>query len=119
MPAIKITTSAPVIIGNSVIRGRGSLIQGLRSRLTVRNTRGVGIYPNVAGLSPGRFASLEKVYDVRMENNLLEGTGGICIRQYRGDAARGETITVRRNVVKNIDGRQSDGNGGYSDKAFN
>ncbi|MFB9993298.1 NPCBM/NEW2 domain-containing protein [Deinococcus oregonensis] len=119
LPAVRIRTSEPVIIENSSIRGRGTLIQGFHTRLTVRNTRGISLNPEFAGRSPGRFVNLEEVYDVHLENNLLEGTGGIYIRQYRGDTAQGETIKVLRNLVKNIDGRQSDGNGGYSDKAFN
>ncbi|THF67626.1 glycosyl hydrolase [Deinococcus sp. Arct2-2] len=118
VPAVRIRTSEPVVIENSRIRGRGTLIQGMQTRLTVRNTHGVSLNPLVAGRSPGRFANLEEVYDVHMENNLLEGTGGIYIRQYRGEASRGETISVLRNVVKNVDGRQSDGTGGYSDNAF-
>jgi hypothetical protein len=119
VPAVRIRTSEPVVIENSTVRGRGTLIQGLQNRLTVRNTRGISLNPEVEGRSPGRFANLEEVYGAQFENNLLEGTGGIYIRQYRGDAARGETIRVLRNVVKNIDGRQSNGNGGYSDNAFN
>jgi hypothetical protein len=119
IPAVRIRTSEPVVIENSLIRGRGTLIQGFHTRLTVRNTRGTSLNPELAGRSPGRFANLEEVYDVHLENNLLEGTGGIYIRQYLGNAAQGETITVLRNMVKNIDGRQSNGNGGYSDKAFN
>ncbi|WP_245556458.1 NPCBM/NEW2 domain-containing protein [Deinococcus aquatilis] len=119
VPAVRIRTSEPVVIENSLIRGRGTLIQGFHTRLTVRNTRGTSLNPEFAGRSPGRFANLEEVYDVHLENNLLEGTGGIYVRHYLGNAALGETITVVKNVVKNIDGRQSNGNGGYSDKAFN
>ncbi|MEF2278507.1 NPCBM/NEW2 domain-containing protein [Deinococcus sp. YIM 134068] len=119
VPAVSIRTSEPVVIENSRLRGRGNLIEGFHTRVTIRNNHGHGLNPEVAGRSPGRFINLEEVYDVRVENNVFEGTSGIYFRQYRGDAGRGETIKVLRNVARNVDGRKSDGQGGYSTSAFN
>lgn len=119
VPAVSIRTSEPVIIENSNLRGRGNLIEGFHNRVTIRNNHGYGLNPEVVGRSPGRFINLEEVYDARVENNVLESTSGLYFRQYKGDAGRGETIKVLRNVAQNIDGRKSDGQGGFSTSDFN
>jgi hypothetical protein len=114
---VTIRTSEPVTLVNSRLRGRGDLIQTAvgNTRLTVRNCYGYGLNPNVAGKAPGRFLRAEYFRSIKVENNYLEGTGGIYLLNYRGDTAAGDTVKVLNNRAHNIDGRKSDGHGGWLD----
>jgi hypothetical protein len=114
-PAVTIRTSEPVTLVNSRLRGRGDLIQtaAANARLTVRNCYGYGLNPDVAGKAPGRFLRAEYFRSIKVENNYLEGTGGIYLLNYRGDTAAGDTVKVLNNWAHNIDGRKTDGNGGW------
>ena len=112
--AVLIQTSEPVIIENANIRSRGNLISGFKNRLTVRNTRGYALNPNVAGKAAGRAVNAEEVMSLRVENSYFEGTTGIYARAFLGNAAGGDTIKILRNRFRNTDGRLSDGAGGYT-----
>jgi hypothetical protein len=56
----------------------------------------------------------ESFESVVIENNDLEGTGGIYLLTYAGNASSAITLKVIGNRAHNIDGRRSDGNGGYT-----
>ncbi|MDV6373253.1 NPCBM/NEW2 domain-containing protein [Deinococcus arenicola] len=114
VPAVFVHTSEPVVIEGSNIRGTGHLIRGWGMNLTVRNSNGYGMNPNIYGRAAGRFIVAEELNSLRVENNYLEGTTGIYTNEFYGKDAS-QTIKVLRNRVKNIDGRQSNGNGGYLD----
>lgn len=115
VPAVQIRTSEPVIIVNSNIRSKGTLIDayGFAANITVRNTHGYGLNPNVRGQHTGRFLNVDGFVNVDVENNYLEGTAGIYLYGYQGDFSNSQTVKVLANQAKNIDGRASDGNGGY------
>lgn len=115
VPAVRIRTSEPVIIENSTIRSRGTLIDahGFAANITIRNTRGYGMNPNVRSEHAGRFLDVDGFANIDIENNYMEGTAGIYLYGYRGDFSKSQTVKVLRNQAKNIDGRASDGNGGY------
>jgi hypothetical protein len=107
-----------VIIEDLTLRGSGHLIQShyQRANVTIRNVRAYGENPNVAGKSAGRFANLEGAQNVVIENCYLENTAGIYLLDFKGgNGGNGDanTIKIRRNRAKNIDGRKSDGKGGY------
>jgi hypothetical protein len=112
---VSINTAEPVVIENMTLRGGGHLITShyKRADVTIRNVRGQGVNPNVAGKCAGRFASLEGFANVVIENCSLEGTSGIYLLDYAGDRTSSQTVKIRRNRAKNIDGRRSDGKGGY------
>src|SRR5882724_5719723 len=71
VPVIIVNTTEPVVIENSVLSGRGTLIQtGVdHTRISVRNVHGTGLNPNVAGKSEGRFFSGESFDSIVIENN--------------------------------------------------
>src|SRR5262249_6130122 len=102
-------------ITNSNIRSRSTLIETTvdNAHLTVRNSSGYGLNPDLAGKVPGRFLDAENFSSIDVENNYLEGTSGIYLLNYRGNLAAGDTVKILRNLVHNIDGRESDGNGGF------
>lgn len=115
--AVTIRTIEPVVIQGATIRGRGHLIRTAigHARLTVRDTAGYGLNPDVAGRAPGRFLSAEGFDGVALKNNYLEGTSGIYLLDYDGDRSPADTVRVVGNRALNIDGRKSDGRGGFLD----
>jgi hypothetical protein len=119
---VTILTAQPVVIQNSNIRGKGTLIQSYvdgAAKLTIRNNRAYGLNPGVKGRQVGRFLDVEGFGNVRVENNYMEGTAGIYLYDYRGNRTASQTVKVLRNVALNIDGRASDGNGGWLKKKAN
>lgn len=117
--AVTIETDQPVIISNSTIRSRGDLIESEfhGADITIVNTRGYGMNPNVRGNVAGRFLEAEFFSRVTVKNNYLRGTSGILLYDFEGDPAEEESIRIVKNRARNIDGRKSDGDGGYL--AFN
>ncbi|WP_156039147.1 hypothetical protein [Deinococcus marmoris] len=118
VPAVSVQTSEPVVIENSVLRGRGNLIRGEGASLTVRNSTGYGLNPLTGGSYPGRFLSLEKVLNLVVENNDVLGTSGIYVHLFRGNPAAGQTIRIVRNRVRNVDGRYVDQVGKFTGKRY-
>lgn len=114
-PAILIMTDEPVVIENSNIMARGELIASYVSGadITIRNTVGTGLNSMVAGTTTGRFLHAEGFKRVVIENNEMNGTAGIYLADYSGNGTASESIRVVGNIAKNIDGRQSNGAGGY------
>lgn len=114
-PAVIIATTDPVIITNSSIRSRGPLIQTWVSHtnLTVQSTDGTALNPNVAGQSPGRFLDDDHFDNIVVQNCTLNGTSGIVLDTYAGDGSSNDTIKILNNTATNIDGRHSDGAGGF------
>ncbi|QCR22818.1 PA14 domain-containing protein [Pontibacter sp. SGAir0037] len=114
VPAVEIRTSEPVIITNSNIRGAGYLIKswGYAANITVRNTKGYGGTPTAykGYIKTRRFLTVNNFKNVVVENCYLEGTSGIYIgTRYEGNGSTSETIKIRFNKVKNIDGRVFNG----------
>ncbi len=110
VPAVEIRTSQPVIIEHSNIRGAGYLIKswGYSTNLTVRHTSGYGITPTPYRdyKKPRRFLTIDNFQNVVVENCYMESTAGIYIgTRYEGDGTPSETIRIRYNIAKNIDGR--------------
>ncbi len=111
-PAVRIRTSQPVTIENATIRSKGHLIHaepGYNANVTVRNVVGYGLNPNVVGRTPGRFLVADTYAFVRVENSYMESTSGIWLHRSRP----GATVKILRNRAKNIDGRRSNGRGGW------
>ncbi|MEO6437045.1 MAG: glycosyl hydrolase, partial [Tepidisphaeraceae bacterium] len=117
--SISIDTREPVVIENATLRGGGHLITShyQHANVTIRNVRGFGENPDVAGRSIGRFASLEGFDNVIIENCHLEATAGIYLLDYAGDRTKANAVRIISNRARNIDGRRSDGNGGYQTDA--
>jgi hypothetical protein len=113
IPAVTVATTAPVTIVNSRLRGPGALISTSvgGSTLTVGNCKGYGENPNVSGTCAGRFIYDYNPVRITATNNYAEGTSGIlCSGNYKGS----QSSNISNNYFFNIDGRCSDGAGGYS-----
>ena len=110
--AVTISTTAPVIIDNSNIQSKGDLIAtGVSGvNLTVENTNGYGLNPNVAGDSPGRFLDAYDFASIVVEHDYLQSTAGIELDTHKGSSG---TVKILDNKALNIDGRISNGAGGW------
>ncbi|GAA4432513.1 hypothetical protein GCM10023188_21100 [Pontibacter saemangeumensis] len=109
--AVEVTTSEPVIIENSNIRGAGRMIRSAghgAANITVRNTNAYGLAP-----TPWHdykrtryFVAVDEFTNIVVENCYIEGAAGINLGgRYLGNGTTSQTIRIRYNKVKNIDGR--------------
>jgi len=116
-PVVSIRTTEPVVIQNATIRGKGHLIQStvVGANVTVRKTTGIGVNPNVYGVAPGRFLDVEGAKNVVVQENYLENTAGIFVLGYDGNYTTAQTVRITHNRARNIDGRKSNGVGGWLD----
>lgn len=120
IPAVKISTSQPVTIVNSNIlaAGRG-ITQGAQNvNLTVRHSVLLGRHPGVADAWPGRNVSLENARNFVFEHNHVQAGGGVYLLKFTGNGTASETIKIRYNVFRNIEGRRSLAGGLWSTTSF-
>ncbi|GAB3237693.1 hypothetical protein GCM10027346_29560 [Hymenobacter seoulensis] len=110
---IRIATTEPVVLDGCELRGPGRLIDARAgsASLTVRNCRGFGTQPNLDNRARGRFLEMNDGISLLAENNYLEHTAGILVYRWSGNGTPDQTITVRYNEAKNIDGRYRNGGG--------
>ncbi|MFT4309895.1 MAG: hypothetical protein ACMXYL_05410 [Candidatus Woesearchaeota archaeon] len=113
IPAVTIRTDEPVIIENSHTKSISAphikSDVGYTANLIIRNVTAIGISPNTSGQYPGRFIHLDTYTSLEVSNSYLEQTSGIYLHQ----STDGGIVNITRNIAKNIDGRRSDGRGGY------
>ena len=116
-PAVTVRTAEPVVIERATIRSRGTLIAVVAEHadVTVRDTVGTGENPGFAGRAAGRFLSAGSFSRVVVEHCQLDHTAGIYLLSHAGPAAG--AVRVVANRATDIDGRLSDGHGGWL--AFN
>ena len=115
-PAVTVATTAPVIIENSHIRSVGGLIKTsvAGSNLTVRNSVGVALNAAAKGQPNGIFLEVSSPVRLDVENNYIENAqGGVIVHGYTGNRDGEQTIVIRSNRARNLNGLLSDGNGGY------
>ena len=113
VPCVRIETTEPVTLRGCVLTGAGDLIRATNggATLTVVNCRGYGLPPSKDQTRPGRFLEINSARSLQVEHNYFENTAGISIYQWSGNGTPQQTLTVRYNSAKNIDGRYRDGGG--------
>ncbi|WP_295823117.1 hypothetical protein [uncultured Deinococcus sp.] len=118
VPSVLVKTAEPVVIENCRVRGAGILIKApwVGVQLTVRGCIAQGLNPNDPARTPGRFLSAEGFQSVVVERTTIEGTGGIYLNAWNGKGT--QPVVVRANVARNLEGRYSDGQGGYSERFY-
>ena len=116
IPAVEIRTSEPVIIDNSLVTSRGTLINiyNYAANVVVQHTAGYGLNPDGAGQYVGRFMDVDGWVSIMAQNNYLQSTAGIYLADYTGDGSADQTVKILRNEALNIDGRASNGKGGWA-----
>ena len=116
-PCVRIATNDPVILDGCTLSGAGNLIEaGEGADLTVRNCTGQGLAPTVNNQAPGRFLDTYRAKNLTVEHNAFTQTSGIVVNRWSGSGQAGQTLTVRYNRVRNIDGRWL--NGGSTRSSF-
>ncbi|WP_426491039.1 hypothetical protein [Hymenobacter sp. 102] len=110
---IRIATTEPVVLENCELRGPGLLIDAREggAHLTIRNCRGIGELPTTDNQASGRFLELNEGVRLLAEDNYLEHTSGLLVYRWQGDGSATQTITIRGNRARNIDGRYRNGGG--------
>lgn len=119
--AVTIDTSAAVTISRSSVRGVGDLIDAFDwdpskiHDVTVRDTRGMGLTPPVAGVPRGRFLHVSRPVKVIAEYNQIENVMvGIATSGYAGSPNANYPIKIRHNQGRNMDGRFTLEGGGWN-----
>jgi hypothetical protein len=103
---IRVATTEPVILDGCTLTGAGNLIEaGEGANLVVRNCRGQGRVPTVDQQAPGRFLDVYRPRRLVVEHNLFTQTSGIVVNRWSTANQPGQTLTVRYNQARNIDGR--------------
>lgn len=114
-PAISVSSKTAVTIINSTVQGPGDLIYTLGGNVQVVNTTGTSTNPNVLNQQKGMFVHAEKPVNIYVANCTATGPSyGVYVNGYAGNFTHTQTIQVYNNVFNNIDGRPSDGKGGYA-----
>ncbi|MET4107535.1 hypothetical protein [Hymenobacter sp. UYP22] len=110
---IRIATTEPVVLEGCELRGPGLLIdaRGGGANLTVRNCRGYGEQPTTDNQARGRFLEINDGTHLLAERNYLDHTSGLLVYRWQGAGTAAQTITVRANQARNIDGRYRNGGG--------
>jgi hypothetical protein len=106
-----IKTSQPVLLQNINLVGKGDLIDSrvAGARITLRNVNGWGVNPNVYDKPVGRFLYAFDLALLDAEGCYLESTRGFVVNGNR----KAPEIRLVRNWGWNIEGRRSNGNGGW------
>ncbi|RZK24663.1 MAG: T9SS type A sorting domain-containing protein [Hymenobacter sp.] len=108
-PCVRVTTNDPVVLTGCTFSGAGNLVEATEGvNLTIRNCTGQGLTPSIDGQAPGRFVDSYKAKNLVIEHNSFTQTSGILINRWSAGQA-GQTLTVRYNRVRNIDGRWRNG----------
>ncbi len=117
--ALTIATSAPVTITNSTIRGTARLVESSvgHVKVAIDHTRLYGLYPGGRNRWGDYAVRLVGFDSFRFEHNYIEQKGGIQLLQWSG-VPTDHAVLVRYNSAKNIDGRLTDGAGGYSGRVI-
>ena len=115
-PAVTVATTAPVVIENAHISSVAGLIKTsvAGADVTVRNSVGLAVNPAVKGQANGVFLDASSPARLDVENNYVENAGGgVLVHGYSGNRDGQQTIVIRANRARNLNGLLSDGNGGY------
>ncbi len=115
-PAVTIATDEPVIIEDSTITSRGTLIRiegsaagaSAGAHVTIDNVTATALDPGVEGLQRGAFVSATSIASLVVRNCTITGVSF-------GVYAAGSTVStlqVLNNLAFNLEDRASDGQGG-------
>ena len=112
VPAVSIETNQPVVLTNSTVVSRGMLISiagtGSGANVTITNTTGVGLDPQVAGQIRGVFVNAYDVSSLNVQNTSMAGVSfGVKVL-----ASTATQLRIMNNFGENLEDRESNGQGG-------
>ncbi len=109
-PAVTVATTAPVVIENAHISSTGGLIKitVAGADVTVRNSVGAAVNSSVKGQANGVFLDASSPARLDVENNYVENAGGgVLVHGYSGNRDGQQTIVIRANRARNLNGLSS------------
>ncbi|THF88480.1 hypothetical protein E7T09_04545 [Deinococcus sp. KSM4-11] len=118
-PAVKLMTKEEVtLIGQT--RSKGAHVQsGMdHTKLIAPDLFGLGLNPDVAGRNFGGFIDLQNFDMADLGNIEHDHTAGVYLRKWLGLATQAVTIRIRLYKGLNVEGRMSDGKGGYQQNFY-
>lgn len=112
-PAVTIRTDQPVIIENSIVASRGTLISvtgpKAGANVTIENVTGTAKDPQVAGIQRGAFVTATNVASLIVRNCSMTGVSfGIKVA-----ASTPSTLEIENDFANDLEDRASDGQGGF------
>jgi hypothetical protein len=114
--AIMVDTSDPVIIQYVRGSGAGDFVHASDgANVTVRNSIYTGAMPTRDNVRPGRFFATHGPKNVVIEHCVMEHTSGIEVQSFAGDGSPAQTVVVRYNDAREIDGRFRNGGSEFQD----
>ncbi len=106
-----------LIIENAYIRSAGPALGGFRGMATLRNVIIEVLPPTGANQRTPRAIDFQEFRDLQLEKVTFLTGRGIYVSgkagQFYGDADAGQGVQLKGVKFRNIDGRRSDGAGGY------
>lgn len=114
-PAISVTTQKPITIYNAFVTGPNDLIYlSTGTNASIIQTTGVATNPNIYGAHKGTFVKANRPASLLVRNCTDTGSYfGVYVVGYASGSTTGRTIQILKNIFNNIDGRASNGSGGY------
>ncbi len=109
-PAVTVATTAPVVIENAHISSTAGLIKTTvaGADVTIRNSVGVAVGSPVKGQANGAFLDASSPARLDVENNYVENAGGgVLVHGYSGNRDGQQTIVIRANRARNLNGLSS------------
>jgi Chitobiase/beta-hexosaminidase C-terminal domain/Bacterial Ig-like domain (group 2) len=114
--AVTITTTDPVILQDAHLSSNSNLIKVTvaAANVTVRNSVGVAVSATAKGQPNGVFLDANAPARLDVENNYMENVrDGVLVTGYKGSRSDRETLVIRGNRARNLNGMLSNGAGGY------
>ena len=116
-PAIEVETTSPVVLRHVRGSGPGNFVHaGGGSAVTIENSMYVATAPSRDDVRRGRFYAASSPVHVAIEHCSMDHTSGIEVQSFAGDGSAAQTVRVRYNEAREIDGRFR--NGGSEQQDF-
>lgn len=114
VPAISIATDEPVTLRNSVVSGRGDLIdingQGTGANVIIEYVTGTALDPGSAGRQRGSFVSAQGVSSLKVKHCSMLGVSfGVKVQ-----SSVVSKLAISKNLGSELEDRASDGAGGFA-----
>ncbi len=113
LPAVTIKTDAPVVLQDSVLSGRGTLIRitgvATGANVTIQNVTATALDPGVSGSQRGAFINASSIASLVVRNCSITGASfGVKL-----SGSQPSTLQIVNNSVTDLEDRASDGRGGF------
>lgn len=119
VPAVDIQTREKVVI-NGETRSMGHHVRASWKwvNLVLGKFHGTGLNPNDRARYMGRLLSAEGIESLLMDEVTADSTAGVYVNEWRRGTEVPYTVQIGRILYNNVEGRYSDGNGGWQDKFY-